>query len=141
MLPNGSAVTNVYEAYAEGLKQATAAGTGSAQPEALDERALFESAMREQAKPQQPDIFILKSGRYSCRETQAKWEIWQARADITPSRDAGQEEASTQTVQNAAKPACRMQGGICACHSGGSFGGCAIERGIVQRGFAIKEAP
>lgn len=28
------------------------------------------------------------------------------------------------------KPNCRMQGGICACRSGGSFGGCAIERGF-----------
>jgi hypothetical protein len=27
-----------------------------------------------------------------------------------------------------APPACRNQGGICACRSGGSFGGCAIER-------------
>lgn len=34
-----------------------------------------------------------------------------------------------------AVPSCRMQGGICACRSGGSFGGCAIERGIVHRGF------
>jgi hypothetical protein len=56
------------------------------------ERAAFEGVMRAQAKPQLPDIFILRSGRYASRETQAKWEIWQeARRTAPVSAPMGEE--------------------------------------------------
>lgn len=35
--------------------------------------------------------------------------------------------STAQPLPDEAKPNCRMQGGICACRSGGSYGGCAIE--------------
>jgi len=41
----------------------------------------------------------------------------------------------------AEKPACRMQGGVCACRSGGSYGGCAIERGITHQSISPAIAP
>lgn len=47
------------------------------------------------------------------------------------------EKASAESVP---KPACRMQGGICACTSGGSYGGCAIERGITHRSIDPRAA-
>ena len=39
-----------------------------------------------------------------------------------------------------AKPDCRMQGGICACRSGGSYGGCAIERQATGRPLFANDA-
>ena len=36
-------------------------------------------------------------------------------------------DLSMKAVETSA-PSCRNQGGICACRSGGSFGGCALER-------------
>lgn len=40
--------------------------------------------------------------------------------------------APAQQAEGDARPACRNLGGMCACRSGGSFGGCSLERAIAS---------
>jgi hypothetical protein len=59
--------------------------------------------------------------------------MWKGKADKPQDGLAYQLEARAIDADERMKkivntPNCRMQGGICACHSGGSYGGCAIER-------------
>lgn len=60
--------------------------------------------------------------------------------------DAFNRAAAGNSQGQAAQPehqpvACRMQGGICACRSGGSYGGCAIERGITHQSIGAAPVP
>lgn len=100
-----------------------AAQAPSAPVAPINERKAFEKEMNARRFfPAELDFSMTKSpsgkrDEYVNTHLESCWNGWQARAAL-----------SVQAGPVASAPICRNQGGICACRSGGSFGGCALER-------------